>query len=145
MAIGSACAGMKLLTGGSGLALGLPANFRRQGLLKATQAGALPKIHGHAVVLAGSCSAATQRQVAHMKEHCDNYAIDALALGRGADLVSAALAWATLETWPGHQSVYVLLALALLWAGLDHWLARMDGRWYRMSMSRHTLRRPLRS
>ena len=95
LAIGSACAEMKLLTGGSGLALGLPENFRRQGLLTATQAGALPKIDGHAVVLSGSCSAATQRQVGHMKEHCDSYAIDALALGSGADLVSAALAWAT--------------------------------------------------
>jgi uncharacterized protein YgbK (DUF1537 family) len=94
VAIGSACAGIKLLTGGSGLALGLPENFRRQGLLKADKAGALPQIDGHAVVLSGSCSAATQRQVAHMKQHCDSYEIDAFALGRGVDVVPVALAWA---------------------------------------------------
>ena len=94
LAIGRACAGMKLLTGGSGLALGLPENFRRQGLLKVVQAGALGKIDGHAVVLSGSCSAATQRQVAHMKQKCDSYEIDALALGRGTDAAESALAWA---------------------------------------------------
>ena len=94
-AIGAACAGMRLLTGGSGLALGLPENFRRQGLLKAATAGALPAIDGHAVVLSGSCSAATQRQVAHMQQHCESYALDARALGRGTDVVTAALAWAT--------------------------------------------------
>jgi len=43
---------------------------------------------------------------------------------------AAGLAWAALATWPAYQSVFVLLALALIWAGLDHWLARMDGRWY---------------
>ena len=95
LAIGSACAEMLLLTGGSGLALGLPENFRRQGLLKAVQAGTLPAIDGHAVVLSGSCSAATQRQVAHMQQQCESYSIDARALGRGTDVVSAALAWAT--------------------------------------------------
>ena len=95
MAIGGACAEMRLLTGGSGLALGLPENFRRQGLLKRAEAGALPQIDGHAVVLSGSCSAATQRQVARMKQQCDSYEIDALALGRGIDVAAAALAWAT--------------------------------------------------
>jgi uncharacterized protein YgbK (DUF1537 family) len=92
--IGAACAGMKLLTGGSGLALGLPDNFRRQGLLKTAQAGALPRVAGHAVVLAGSCSAATLRQVAAMQRTCDSFAIDAAALGRGEEVVREAVAWA---------------------------------------------------
>jgi uncharacterized protein YgbK (DUF1537 family) len=83
---------MKLLTGGSGLALGLPENFRRQNLLKAATAGALPKIEGHAVVLSGSCSAATQRQVAHMRQYCESYAIDARSLAGGTDVVAAAVA-----------------------------------------------------
>lgn len=95
LAIGGACAGMLLLTGGSGLALGLPENFRREGLLKPARADALPAVAGHAVVLSGSCSAATQRQVAHMRQQCESYAIDALALGQGEDVVSAVLAWAT--------------------------------------------------
>lgn len=59
-----------------------------------------------------------------------------LAMGYGqtrypfALVGAAAAAWATLAAWPFHQAVYVLLALSLLWAGLDHWLRRNDGRWY---------------
>ena len=94
LSIGTACADMKLLTGGSGLALGLPENFRRQKLLKSAQANALPSIGGHAVVLSGSCSAATQRQVAEMKQQCESFGIDALALARGEKVVQQALTWA---------------------------------------------------
>jgi uncharacterized membrane protein len=43
---------------------------------------------------------------------------------------AAAAAYGTLGVWPSWEGAYVLLALALLWAGLDHWLARIDGRWY---------------
>jgi uncharacterized protein YgbK (DUF1537 family) len=94
LAIGEACAGLKLLTGGSGLALGLPDNFRRRGLLRPQPPGALPRIEGYAVVLAGSCSAATQRQVADMKRSCESFAIDVPALARGKAVVRDALAWA---------------------------------------------------
>lgn len=37
---------------------------------------------------------------------------------------------AVLAAWPGVGAVQALLALALLWAGLDHLLSRTDGRWY---------------
>lgn len=94
LSIGTACADMKLLTGGSGLALGLPENFRRRGLLKSAKANALPHIGGHAIVLSGSCSAATQRQVAEMKKQCESFGINALALARGDNVVQQALAWA---------------------------------------------------
>ena len=105
LSIGRACADMKLLTGGSGLALGLPENFRRQGLLKTSQANALPHIGGHAIVLSGSCSAATQRQVAEMKKQCESFGIDALALARGDDVVQQALAWA--QTRLGDKPVLI--------------------------------------
>ncbi|MCX7135979.1 MAG: four-carbon acid sugar kinase family protein [Proteobacteria bacterium] len=105
LSIGTACADMKLLTGGSGLALGLPENFRRQGLLKTSQANALPHIGGHAIVLSGSCSAATQRQVAEMKKQCESFGIDALALARGDDVVQQALAWA--QTRLGDKPVLI--------------------------------------
>ncbi len=85
---------MRLLTGGSGLALGLPDNFRAQGLLKAVQAGALPRIDGHAVVLAGSCSAATLRQVAEFKQQGESFELDPFLLAYGGDVVEPALAWA---------------------------------------------------
>ena len=94
LSIGEACADSKLLTGGSGLALGLPENFRRRGLLGRADAAALPDVGGHAVVLAGSCSAATQRQVAAIQRDCESFEIDALALAQGADVVAEALAWA---------------------------------------------------
>ena len=93
-AIGEACSEMQLLTGGSGLALGLPENFRRVKLLKTAAASELPRVGGHAVVLSGSCSAATQRQVAALQRQCESFALDALALARDPGVVAKALAWA---------------------------------------------------
>jgi 3-dehydrotetronate 4-kinase len=94
LAIAAACGELKLLTGGSGLALGLPENFRRQGLLAARALDALPAAGGHAAVLAGSCSAATRRQVAQMKQRCEWFEIDPLALARSGDAAGAVLDWA---------------------------------------------------
>src|SRR5437763_1998952 len=68
-AIGAAAADFPLITGGSGIALGLPENFRRQGLIGDNAAAdALPPVAGAAVVLSGSCSEATRAQVAYMRE-----------------------------------------------------------------------------
>lgn len=61
-AIGAAVADMKLVTGGSGIAIGLPANFRRSSL-KAAATPSLSPPSGRAAILAGSCSAATRRQI----------------------------------------------------------------------------------
>jgi uncharacterized protein YgbK (DUF1537 family) len=93
-AIGAACTGLKLITGGSGLALGLPENFRQAGVLQQKTAGALPAIEGYAAVLAGSCSAATQRQVNEMKRHCESFEIDPIELRSRNDVVQQALQWA---------------------------------------------------
>ena len=63
-AIGEASARLTLITGSSGVAVGLPDSFRKSGHLGRGAAGKpfdLPT--GPAVVLAGSCSAATRRQV----------------------------------------------------------------------------------
>ena len=66
-AIGEACATLPLVTGGSGVALGLPENFGRRGLLPdGDVATGPPPVEGPAVVLAGSCSTATQEQVRRM-------------------------------------------------------------------------------
>jgi uncharacterized protein YgbK (DUF1537 family) len=62
-----ACHDMPLLTGGSALAMGLPAIYAREGLYDAAEMGHdLPQIDGPAVVLSGSCSAMTQAQVADL-------------------------------------------------------------------------------
>lgn len=62
-AIGAAAKGLPLVTGGSGVALGLPENFREDGLL-AEAAGAWRGVEGPAAILSGSCSEATRAQVA---------------------------------------------------------------------------------
>lgn len=64
LAIGAAVAGHKLVTGGSGVALGLPANFRAAELLGAAAAAFAPT-RGPGVALSGSCSTASVAQVAH--------------------------------------------------------------------------------
>ena len=94
-AIGAACAELPLVTGGSGIALGLPENFRRRGLLaRHDAAAALPATGGARAVISGSCSLATQRQVALMRERAPAFHVDPLALARGEAAVAAALAWA---------------------------------------------------
>ena len=60
VAAGEACRDMKLTTGGAGLAMGIA---RALGV-KSRSASALPRVAGAAVVLAGSCSQATLRQIA---------------------------------------------------------------------------------
>jgi uncharacterized protein YgbK (DUF1537 family) len=92
--LGAACAGLALVTGGSGIALGLPDNFRRAGLLaQSVDAGELPATHGPALVLAGSSSQATNLQVAAWNGARPSFRIDARALGRGEPVVAAALAF----------------------------------------------------
>lgn len=94
-ALGEACAELKLVTGGSGMALGLPHNFRRAGLLPAVaQAAQLPKVEGLAVILAGSASKATNAQVAAWAATRPAYRLDPLALARGEEVVAQALAFA---------------------------------------------------
>ena len=67
--IGAAADGLPLITGGSGVALGLPANFRRRGLTSADGAAWRGQA-GQCVALSGSCSNATRAQVAlHRKSN----------------------------------------------------------------------------
>jgi uncharacterized protein YgbK (DUF1537 family) len=94
VALGAACMDCRLVTGGSGIALGLPENFRRAGLLSRNAADAVPAVSGPAAVLAGSCSAATQRQVGHMKRHCEAFEIDPIELRGSTDVVQRTADWA---------------------------------------------------
>lgn len=94
MTLGEACADLPLVTGASGMAMGLPANFVRNGSLKAGIKPQLPRVDGPSLVLSGSCSIATQSQVAHMKTNHDAFQIDPLAIARGQDIANDAVAWA---------------------------------------------------
>ena len=95
LALGEACASLPLVTGGSGAAMGVPENFRRTGLLApGVEARALPATTGHRAVVSGSCSIATNEQVALMKEHHPAFRVDPIALADGRDVVADALSWA---------------------------------------------------
>lgn len=66
-AIGAACKGMRLVTGGSAVAMGLPANFAKSEALAASPFVAAP---GGMGIVSGSCSAATRGQVASALAAC---------------------------------------------------------------------------
>ncbi|MCW5735776.1 MAG: four-carbon acid sugar kinase family protein [Enhydrobacter sp.] len=91
--IGEAIGDDVLVTGGSGVALGLPAAYRRRGLVEhKSGADSLPQVSGAAAVLAGSCSAATLGQIANFKGA--HLALDTDAICRGEPVGEKALAWA---------------------------------------------------
>jgi uncharacterized protein YgbK (DUF1537 family) len=91
--IGEACADLALVTAGSGVALGLPANFRRRGALpERDNAMVLPDVAGKAAVLAGSCSEMTRRQVAFMARTHAAVELDPRAAESPEALAQSALA-----------------------------------------------------
>jgi uncharacterized protein YgbK (DUF1537 family) len=94
--IGEAAAKLALITGGSGAAIGLPENFRKQGLLpKRRKPKPLTPVGGDGVVLSGSCSVATLEQVAAMKVKYPARAIDVADLSTIKEkLVGEIVAWA---------------------------------------------------
>ena len=93
--LGEALSDCLLVTGGSGIALGLPENFRRAGLLRGGRpADLLPPAPGASAVISGSCSTATLAQVAFMRRSSPVFDIDPMALAAGEPVVERALAWA---------------------------------------------------
>ena len=106
--IGAACSELPLVTAGSGVALGLPQNFRARGLLKPhAPADDFPAVGGLRAVICGSCSQATQAQLADLIAHgTPAYAIDPLRLGLGDDVAAEAIAWAAPLIQKGPVVVY---------------------------------------
>ena len=102
LALGAACADLPLLTGGSGIAMGLPANF---GIRKAAEIK-LPAVGGHGAILSGSCSVQSNAQVAHWLKSKPAFRIDPLRLADGVDLAAEALAWAAPQLAAGPVLVY---------------------------------------
>ncbi len=91
---------LPLWVAGSGLALGLPAVLAAQGAVTLTDHAAdLDPLNGKAAVLAGSCSTATQAQVARwIAAGRPALRIDPLALARGEPVADEALAWARAQS-----------------------------------------------
>ncbi|SIO07485.1 3-oxo-tetronate kinase [Vannielia litorea] len=94
LTIGEAVDGAALVTGGSGIALGLPRNFIRAGR---TQGGKTPfaPVKGAAAILAGSCSGATRGQVAHHAARHPTLAIDVAGVMAGAVTVEDVVRFVT--------------------------------------------------
>ena len=105
--LGPALKGLPLVTAGSGVAIGLPANF---GIAPSNTASALPPAAGFQAVVSGSCSLATNRQVqAFIQSGRPALAIDPLTLSAsdgGATTLSQALAWAQALLAQGPVLVY---------------------------------------
>ena len=83
---------LALVVAGSGLAIGIPA---LHGLQPSPQAAQLPPPQGARAVVSGSCSAATQAQVAHFAQNGGAaFALQPLLLAQGVDIAAQALQWA---------------------------------------------------
>ena len=108
LVLGEACAELPLVTAGSGVALGLPPAYAARGWLEPdARAAELPAVGGHAAVLSGSCSQATNGQVEHwLAQGRAAFRIDPLMLAAGRDLAGEALAWAQASLALGPVLVY---------------------------------------
>jgi uncharacterized protein YgbK (DUF1537 family) len=105
--IGAACSDLALITGGSGIAIGLPANFRKENrLAPAGPPEKLERIEGLSAVLSGSCSQATLGQIAAWKARRPAFVLDPLALAQGRDLAGEAANWAQSHMAQGPVLIY---------------------------------------
>lgn len=91
--LGQAAADLPLITGGSGIAMGLPGNFRARGLLSATQNQWMGQ-DGKAAILSGSCSNATRGQVAEHARSNPTREVTADQVMSGAITAQALADWA---------------------------------------------------
>jgi uncharacterized protein YgbK (DUF1537 family) len=106
--LGPALKGLPLVTAGSGVAIGLPANF---GLAPSSAASELPLATGLQAVVSGSCSVATNRQVLNfIQSGRPALAIDPLHIvaqeATDEDPAAEALAWAEARLAQGPVLVY---------------------------------------
>jgi len=102
--LGRALADAQLVVAGSGVAIGLPQNH---GLQPSSVAAALPPAHGARAIVSGSCSVATNQQVADfLARGGEAFAVDPLQIAAGHDVAAAALDWASTRLGPRPVLVY---------------------------------------
>jgi uncharacterized protein YgbK (DUF1537 family) len=102
--IGRACKSLPLVTGASGIAIGLPQNFF---LSEASQAELLPVATGLQAILSGSCSQASNVQVAtFIKAGLPAYQINPLHLANNPDTIQHAIDWAVAHFEQGPILIY---------------------------------------
>lgn len=114
--IGAACAGLPLVTGGSGLAMGLPQNFpSASSSAYSFQLDDTPAPRGLRAIVSGSCSQASQAQLHDaLGKGTPGFAVDPLRLASGDGAVQAvvddALAWASPRLQDGPVVIYATAA-----------------------------------
>ena len=106
--LGPALKDMRLLTAGSGVAIALPANW---GIQPSAASAQLPPAMGLKAIVSGSCSLATQEQVAHFLQHHPQQAwqLDPLKWAHNtpvAELAAPVLQWAQKHLPLGPVLVY---------------------------------------
>lgn len=95
---------LALVVAGSGLAIGIPA---LHGLRANAQAAQLPPAQGSRAIISGSCSVATNAQVADfVADGGAAFAVDPLLLAQGQDVAAQALVWAAPKLAQGPVLVY---------------------------------------
>ena len=92
IAIGAAARDLILITGGSGVAMGLPANFTKTGQISATKLGWQGQA-GRCAILSGSCSEATRNQIANHAKTGAQYEVDVAGVMRGEITIDGLLSW----------------------------------------------------
>lgn len=112
LTLADACADLPLLTAGSGVALGLPPAYAQRGWFTPNaNAATLERLNGPSAVVSGSCSEATNAQVAQWQTAGRTaLLIDPLALHEGRQTASAVLAQATAALARGPVLVYATAA-----------------------------------
>lgn len=90
--IGRAAGNRKLITGGSGIAVGLPGNYRSEGLL-ASGGRSWAGTKGGGAILCGSCSQATRHQITHHKADHPAFEVNVDALMEGETSSQQVAAW----------------------------------------------------
>ena len=102
--LGPALKSMPLVTAGSGVAIGLPANF---GIKPSSQASQLLPASGLQAVVSGSCSLATNSQVTHfIASGRPAMPLDPLRMAAGEDVAAQVLDWAAPHLKTGPVLIY---------------------------------------
>ena len=92
--LGEAVKDFKLITGGSGIALGLPSQFKsRNNHQEETRAHSLPTVLGKELVLSGSCSEMTLAQVDEFSKRYSTLKLDPIELAENNSALANAVDW----------------------------------------------------
>ena len=92
--LGEAVKDFKLITGGSGIALGLPSQFKsRNNHQEETRAHSLPKVLGKEIVLSGSCSEMTLAQVDEFSKRYSTLKLNPIELAENNSALANSVDW----------------------------------------------------